>query len=211
VTDTRTWRSGGVAGYDDADEHHQFLGRDEENGDGEMRSRSSSLGGEREGLGRLGVMGNPGARLSRLDVGASNGDLNEEDDGLPNNIASGAGGLSAKAGIILGIHNIFIVIPQLIIAGLASIVFAIFEPGKSVLHGHHPGNVIPAMNGTSVSLTEDPSQNVTAAALLWRQVEGGVVAKEGVNSVAVIFRIGGVSAAIACVLCWRLAKELRHR
>ena len=46
------------------------------------------------------------------------------------------------------------------------------------------------MNGTSVSLTEDSSQNVTAAAaaLLGRRVEGVVTAKEGVNSVAVVFR-----------------------
>jgi solute carrier family 45 protein 1/2/4 len=76
-----------------------------------------------------------------------------------------------------GIHNIFIVIPQFIITGIASIIFAIFEPDKSILHS---GNVLPSINGTT------SSQNATRD-LLWRQADP-VVAKEGVNSVAVIFR-----------------------
>jgi len=122
-----------------------------------------------------------------------------------------AGGLGAKAGIILGIHNIFIVIPQFIITGFASIIFAIFEPDKSVLHGNHPSSVIPPTNKTSNSLTQDLSQNMTSALLWSRADEDMVVAKAGVNTVAVIFRIGGLSTAIAFVLCWQLAKELRHR
>ena len=132
MTDTRTWRSEGVAGYDDADEHHQFLGRgdreDEENGDGERRSRSSSLDGEREGLGRLGVMGNAGARLSRIDVLALNGDLNEEDDELPNGVVSG-GDLSAKAGIILVRSlsiNLFFLFSSNLHNIVAQIVFKLF-------------------------------------------------------------------------------------
>jgi solute carrier family 45 protein 1/2/4 len=84
-----------------------------------------------------------------------------------------------------GIHNVFIVIPQLIIAGLSSIIFAIFEPGKSVLQD---GNVIPPVNGTSVSIARDSSHNATGA-LLWRQEADAFVPKvEGVNSVAIVFR-----------------------
>ncbi|KAF8202080.1 hypothetical protein K438DRAFT_1932788 [Mycena galopus ATCC 62051] len=37
------------------------------------------------------------------------------------------GGLSAKAGVILGIHNIFIVIPQFLITGFSALIFAIFD------------------------------------------------------------------------------------
>jgi solute carrier family 45 protein 1/2/4 len=85
-----------------------------------------------------------------------------------------------------GIHNVFIVMPQLIISGLSSIIFAIFEPGKSVLHGTHPSHVIPPINGTSVSSTGDSSQNLTS---LWRQADDVVVAKEGVNKVAFIILI----------------------
>ncbi|KAJ6562313.1 major facilitator superfamily domain-containing protein [Mycena capillaripes] len=47
------------------------------------------------------------------------------------------GGLSAKAGVILGIHNIFIVIPQFLVTGLAAVIFAIFD-GKAAVPGHAP-------------------------------------------------------------------------
>jgi hypothetical protein len=66
------------------------------------------------------------------------------------------GGIGDKAGIILvrvcsssmsvidvyqwwcfffvqGIHNVFVVIPQFLVTGLSSIIFAIFEPGRTVL------------------------------------------------------------------------------
>lgn len=99
VTDTRTWRS---AGYDEADEHQFLVGDDRTDEDeaGEGRSKLPSLDGDEEDrLGRrgLGVMGNAGAQLSRLDIHTSNGHLNEE-DGSPDNESRG---LCAKAGIIL--------------------------------------------------------------------------------------------------------------
>ncbi|KAG6329987.1 hypothetical protein ID866_9101, partial [Astraeus odoratus] len=67
----------------------------------------------------------------------------------------GAGkGLSAQAGAILGIHNIFIVIPQFVVTGFSSIVFALLDPAKSVLHGNHPGSTLPVGapgNGTAIA------------------------------------------------------------
>ncbi|KAL1677143.1 major facilitator superfamily domain-containing protein [Schizophyllum commune] len=129
-----------------------------------------------------------------------------------NGFAAGAGGgLAAKAGIILGIHNLFIVIPQFIVTGVSSIIFAIFDPDQSVLHGGHGG--IPMHNST----TTDDGADVDAAAsgdlafraLAYRAEEeddGG-----GSNSVVYIFRLAGFSAVIAAVLCWRLARDLRHR
>ncbi|KAJ7021861.1 hypothetical protein C8F04DRAFT_1241073 [Mycena alexandri] len=44
-------------------------------------------------------------------------------------------GLSAKAGVILGIHNIFIVIPQFLVSGLAAAIFAIFDGGPAPVEG----------------------------------------------------------------------------
>ncbi|THU98478.1 hypothetical protein K435DRAFT_777462 [Dendrothele bispora CBS 962.96] len=88
--------------------------------------------------------------------------------------------LSDKAGIILGIHNIFIVIPQFIVTGISSIIFAIFDPDKNV--GHQK----------SRTLSEDDLPKFS-------------------NSVAYIFRLGGFSAFVAFILCWQLARELRHR
>lgn len=43
-----------------------------------------------------------------------------------------------------GIHNVFIVIPQFLVTGLSSIVFAIFDPQKVVVP-HRPVN-----NGTTI-------------------------------------------------------------
>ncbi|KAJ7594111.1 major facilitator superfamily domain-containing protein [Mycena floridula] len=92
--------------------------------------------------------------------------------------------LSSKAGIILGIHNIFIVIPQFLITGLASLIFAIFDPQKSVIQ------TPPSGDSTITPLPDIPQQS---------------------DSVVYIFRVGGFSALIAFVLCFRLARELRHR
>lgn len=109
VTDTRTWSGTGGAYADGDGDERRFLVRgdrddDEEDGDREARSRSPSLDrarGNGLGRGRLGVMGNAGAQLSRLDVHVSSGDMNGEDN-LHDNVSSG--GLSAKAGIILVCH-----------------------------------------------------------------------------------------------------------
>jgi solute carrier family 45 protein 1/2/4 len=106
-------------------------------------------------------------------------------------------GLSAQAGAIIGIHNLFIVIPQFLVTGLSSILFALLDPDKSVLHGRHPGSTPP-----------QPGDGTLASTLAAR--EDGAQAR-GTDSIAIIFRVGGIAAAIACVLCYRLAKELKRR
>ncbi|KAJ2914560.1 hypothetical protein MD484_g5815, partial [Candolleomyces efflorescens] len=68
----------------------------------------------------------------------------DDDDDFDASQRSG-GGLSSKAGIILGIHNVFIVIPQFLVTGLSSIVFAIFDPRTSVNPSH------PLVNGTAIT------------------------------------------------------------
>ena len=47
--------------------------------------------------------------------------------------------------ILKGIHNVFIVIPQFLVTGLSSIVFAIFDPRTSVNPSH------PLVNGTAIA------------------------------------------------------------
>jgi len=101
-------------------------------------------------------------------------------------------GLSAKAGVILGLHNIFIVVPQFMVTGLAAIIFAILDPTKSVVH--HP----------SVNSGAD-------AGVVDRQEVSGGETNRGQNSVAIIFRVGGVAALVAFVLSLRLARELKRR
>ncbi|KZP28701.1 MFS general substrate transporter, partial [Athelia psychrophila] len=151
--------------------------------------------------GRLGMMGNSSAQLSMLDMHAAAG----EEYQIHDQPGPSGNDLSAKAGIILGIHNICIVIPQLLITCLSSIIFALFDPTKSVLHGKPPGSV--AGNGTVIAKSMEMDSGTEN--LFLRSEEGGEAA--GVDSVAIIFRLGGIAAAIAFVLSLRLARELKYR
>ncbi|TXT15735.1 hypothetical protein VHUM_00238 [Vanrija humicola] len=81
-----------------------------------------------------------------------------------------------KAGIILGIHNVFIVLPQFVSTAISSLVFAIMAPG---------GGAKDAADESAIS----------------------GAAKGSPNAVGVIFRIGGLSAAIGAYLAWRLGKR----
>ena len=134
-------------------------------------------------------------------------------------------------------------IPQFLVTGLSAVVFAIFDPQKSVLPGHHAhpihsiGGVI---NGTTTSAASgadsfDALRNASAAVggVLVRALNEDAGERGGQsNSVVYIFRwvvrfyyrcplkgglaylfcrFGGLAAAFAFVLCWRLARELRHR
>ncbi|KAJ3862305.1 major facilitator superfamily domain-containing protein [Lentinula novae-zelandiae] len=135
-------------------------------------------------------------------------DEGEEDEDMDEH---SGGGLSAKAGIILGIHNIFVVIPQFLVTGLSSIIFALVDPAKSVLHGSHPGGTLgPALNHTTLGgaipryIVRDDTEDELE---MIQELQASATS----NSVVYIFRVGGISALIAFILCWRLARELRHR
>ncbi|KAI0046327.1 MFS general substrate transporter [Auriscalpium vulgare] len=150
--------------------------------------------------GRRALMGNVGARRSWVDMS----ELGEDTHGTGESPSS----LSSKAGIILGIHNVFIVIPQFLVTGLSAIIFAILEPDKSVLH-QRPG-MTPGSNSTIGGNVTSAGDNQARFAL--RQEDGGErVIPSGPNSVAIIFRLGGISAVVAFVICWKLAGELRRR
>ncbi|KZT22893.1 MFS general substrate transporter [Neolentinus lepideus HHB14362 ss-1] len=198
------------------DEERQFLVVDEDDmldssSDGVASTRTSlSIDGGNENVEPRAamLMQHAEARVSRPNIGttsdnAVNGGsedmhtLEKDDD------------LSSKAGVILGIHNIFIVIPQFLVTGLSSIIFAIFEPSKSVLHGHSPGNTSPKSGNLTVLGIED--NNDTSNVMLLRRLGDNVDVSGGPNSVAIIFRLGGVAAAVAFILCCRLSRDMRRR
>ncbi|KAG6886815.1 hypothetical protein C0995_004311, partial [Termitomyces sp. Mi166 len=86
-----------------------------------------------------GLLGNRHARMSRLNVdGDGLGDGQEDWENVGGGAGGGGGGLSAKAGIILGIHNVFIVVPQFLVTGLSAVIFAIFDPVRPPTHTISP-------------------------------------------------------------------------
>ncbi|QRV84507.1 MFS/sugar transport protein [Ceratobasidium sp. AG-Ba] len=101
-------------------------------------------------------------------------------------------GIGSKAGIILGIHNLVVVLPQFLVTGLSAILFALLEPQRSVLHGNHNATIPPGTNITLPLMTREEVEEDASS-----------------DSIGLIFRIGGVSAAIAGLLAWRLSRELR--
>ncbi|KAF9443657.1 MFS general substrate transporter [Macrolepiota fuliginosa MF-IS2] len=216
LSNTRTHqRTAGSSDLDanaDVDETKLFLSDDVSDSDDE-----SEL--EPEGKEVLGDPNDEDEHYRMLNGGCENGTARE--------VPSGGGGLSEKAGIILGIHIIFIVIPQFLITGFSSLIFAIFDPKKvDMLQNHHGPIHAPIMNATDVKLLvangTEPIAVVTRAVLLkwlearqdtpeWAGDGGSATAYEGSDSLVYIFRFGGVAAVVAALLSWKLARELRHR
>ncbi|EIN14438.1 hypothetical protein PUNSTDRAFT_117932 [Punctularia strigosozonata HHB-11173 SS5] len=165
-------------------------------------SARSSLEGHRRASSALGIVPESDARLSRLDLHAHAMDAESE----PRSMGAS---LAAKSGIILGIHNVFIVLPQLLSTGFSSLVFAMLDPDKSVLHGDHPGSIKPPFNGSSESLP------LTTPLVPRQGTAIQTTGTDGPNTYAIIFRLdrrlGGLSAAVACVLAYRLRRELKRR
>ncbi|PFH53502.1 hypothetical protein AMATHDRAFT_54630 [Amanita thiersii Skay4041] len=165
------------------------------------------------------IMASSAARISRIDVSHNNFDMDELADGVSyTNEENTSKGLSSKAGIILGIHNIFIVVPQFLVTGLSAVVFAIFDPSKSVLPTHHgAAHGAGGAPGAPTNITVGDASVATRAYIrdifLYRDdigVELGPGDQKS-NPVVYIFRLGGLAATIAWILCWRLSRELRHR
>ncbi|KAG6849814.1 hypothetical protein H0H93_004763 [Arthromyces matolae] len=200
--------------HDSDERHSDDFSDNEEDGRGE--------GDARPAADTAGVLGNHHARLSRLRLDHDGEDADWEDVGDEHGPASAggaAGGLSAKAGIILGIHNVFVVIPQFLVTGISAVIFAIFDPVRPPTHPLHPSPIIPSANST-ISLVSNSTELVVRTVVnelsdLVNRADSSEVAVDDrggqSNSVVYIFRLGGVSALVAFVLCWRLARELRHR
>ena len=93
----------------------------------------------------------------------------------------------------------FIVIPQFLVTGLSSIIFAIFDPQKSILHGHHPGNALP-VNGTVATSGDVSGQHFD---------RDEVTAPP--NSIAIIFRCVHTLMSIMVSLLTTRLKQVRGR
>ncbi|PWZ03283.1 hypothetical protein BCV70DRAFT_197512 [Testicularia cyperi] len=91
---------------------------------------------------------------------------------------------AAHAGSVLGLHNVSIVIPQFIVTGFSSLIFAIMEPAAQVM---------PSSSSSGPSTVSNPAPS------------------KGQNSDALglIFRLGGCSALIAGILAVRFVRNYR--
>lgn len=181
---------------DDEDERQFLVGKDDGFDPYEVEHRGSSL--DQEQVSSRTLMLHPQASVSLVDVNAMNGPEDADVAGDPGM------GLSAKAGAILvrfllslfprfscgwvciiyqGIHNIFVVAPQFLVTGFSSIIFAIFDPDKSALHGHL-GSTKPVVNGT-IPIPVTLVTNGTTGLILAEEPD---ITREGPNSIAIVFR-----------------------
>jgi solute carrier family 45 protein 1/2/4 len=87
---------------------------------------------------------------------------------------------ASSAGALLGIHNIYIVLPQFLVSFLSSLVFAAIEPKSS---------------------TGDPTGREPVAPV--EETAGDP------DTIGVMLRFGGVMAGIAALLSLRLWKQPR--
>ncbi|KAG6864294.1 hypothetical protein C0991_010765 [Blastosporella zonata] len=145
------------------------------------------------------VLGNHHARMSRLQLQLDNDDGEWENVGGERNVdgaGGGAnvsgGGLSAKAGIILGIHNVSIVVPQFLVTGLSAVIFAIFDPVQPqghILPPPPPPQAAPTIAAGSTSNTTE-----AVVRMLLREADNLAIEEEMAdrggqsNSVVYIFR-----------------------
>lgn len=108
-------------------------------------------------------------------------DVDDDDDILsPGPSRTPQASTADKAGLILGIHNVFIVMPQFVITAVSSLVFYIMEPGAAAAIPAPPEG---ATEGVPVPTPKNP------------------------DAVGLVFRIGGTAAAVGAVLSYRLAKR----
>ncbi|KZT59273.1 hypothetical protein CALCODRAFT_431195 [Calocera cornea HHB12733] len=76
-------------------------------------------------------------------------DLDASQDEIPHKEGNN---LSEKAGIILGIHNIFVVIPQFLVNGLSALVFALLAPRPMGIHDSTADSLGASANATLPSI-----------------------------------------------------------
>lgn len=120
-------------------------------------------------------------------------------------ISPGGGGgkeTADKAGVILGIHNVFLVLPQFVVTFLSSVIFYLMEPGRE-MPGHHPNAPIVVGNST---LTGTGTETDLDLERLGMRLRGsGVRQEEGTggspDAVGLIFR----SVSILSSPCGRTA------
>ncbi|PWN43024.1 MFS general substrate transporter [Ceraceosorus guamensis] len=101
-----------------------------------------------------------------------------------------------RAGTVLGLHNVAIVLPQFIVTLVSTLIFAILEPGQSALPRAHA-----ATNQTQGS-------NQGAASLAGTSAEASdLKSRHGLAGLVCVFLIGSLSSAVACLLALRAARR----
>ena len=83
--------------------------------------------------------------------------------------------------LVQGLHNICVVIPQFLVTGMSSIIFALLDPDKSVIHHGKTPNApvpVPPANGTTSAV--DVNEFLSRAE--------GVVGKASGGSISLIFK-----------------------
>ncbi|CAO1634859.1 unnamed protein product [Sympodiomycopsis kandeliae] len=96
---------------------------------------------------------------------------------------------ATKAGSILGLHNIAIVIPQMIVSLSASIIFALFEPKKASITTSTPG-VSPAVPPIA---SDNEASEISQS-----------------DAVNIVFVIGGVFSFAAGLMTIRLSRKFER-
>ncbi|GAA5836239.1 hypothetical protein JCM3766R1_003465 [Sporobolomyces carnicolor] len=122
----------------------------------------------------------------------------EHDIGITANGGGRGGG--DQAGVILGCHNIYLVLPQFVVTALSSIIFAIFDPGKSILGSH-----APPVESSSADVVAPQSPSI-ASALASRDMCTEWFEKYALTCLE-RDRIGGISALVATYYCFRLWRD----
>ncbi|KAK4055714.1 hypothetical protein OIV83_000260 [Microbotryomycetes sp. JL201] len=129
-------------------------------------------------------------------------------------------GAGERAGVILGCHNIYLVIPQLLVSALSSLIFALFAPHHTVI-GHGPKPISPVLesplssDNSSISNLNNVVNSIVDESfkLLVRQFESDENASvdiengQGWDALGMVFRIGGLSALASTWFCWKLVKS----
>ncbi|KAM0755997.1 hypothetical protein T439DRAFT_320688 [Meredithblackwellia eburnea MCA 4105] len=97
----------------------------------------------------------------------------------------------------------YVVLPQFIVTALSALIFAIFAPHQSVLGGGHGGG------GTlqPPPATESGGDEGDLVPILRLALRAVAEQVEDWDAVGMVFRVGGISAAVSCYICWRMTME----
>ena len=177
--DARIWpqRQQGFQSIDEQSERDVFLDHDSEDEDEDEDARSKVrhqvLGNADAQLSRVNVSDGDDVQDEEYEFIPGGQEASGRANGVSRSDRAVSSTLSSKAGIILvsltsfplicdslfsspilsspkGMHNIFIVIPQFLVAGFAAVLFALVDPKKPLLPDHRapiaPG---PRLNGTT--------------------------------------------------------------
>lgn len=92
---------------------------------------------------------------------------------------------------------------------MSSIIFAMMEPAKTVLD-QYSSPTVPVTGDTGT--VEGDGVVEAGVSMIVRMIkrEGGVEGGGSSDAVGLIFRIGGVSAAVGAFVCMRLARNWRN-